>query len=288
LNIKERYADLHVHTHYSDSTFSPEEVVRTAHHEGLSAIAITDHDCVDAIPFCMDIAKDYNLEIIPGIELTVEINDCEVHMLGYYIDWQARWFREKLGIIQNSRIERIHKMIALLKKHGIDVDPAEVFKIAGKGSVGRLHLAFAMLKTQKIRSLQEAFSKYIGFLKSCYVGHTKFSPKEALGIILDAGGVPVVAHPNIMGNDRLFPEFLKYGLRGIEVYHTDHDERAERKYLKIAEENNLLITGGSDCHGMGKGRVLLGSVKVKYSLVEALKKEAEKIQKSNTEKKGKL
>ncbi len=275
--MEEKFADLHIHTFYSDSTFSPKEVVKTASKVGLKAIAICDHDCVDGISPCMEVAKGYDIEIIPAVELTVEKEGIEIHILGYFIDWKASWFREKLEIIQKSRVKRIYKMLDLLRKKGIDIKPEQVFKLAGRGSVGRLHVAFAMLKMKKIRHLQEAFNKYIGYLESCYVSHIKFTPKEAIEMVLRGGGVPVLAHPEVMGKDEFIPGFTKSGLRGIEIYHTDHRSSSEKKYLSIAKENNLLITGGSDCHGLGKGRVLIGNVKIPYSLVEKLKTEANKI-----------
>ena len=226
---KEKYADLHLHTFYSDSTFSPEEVIETANKVGLKAIAICDHDCIDGIPQCIELAKKYNIEIIPGVELTVEKEDSEIHILGYFIDWKASWFREKIKTMQQGRVNRMYKMLELLKKKGIDIDPEEVFKLSDKGSVGRLHLALAMLKARKINYLQEAFNMYIGYLKPCYVRHIKFTPKEAMEMILKAGGVPVLAHPKVMGKDEFIKEFTKYGLKGIEVYHTDHKTSDKKK-----------------------------------------------------------
>jgi len=277
MTTKKCYADLHVHTFYSDSTFSPEDVVKTAHKTGIDTIAITDHDCVDGIAASIEQGKKYGVNIIPGIEMTVEKDKNEVHILGYFIDWKAHWFREKLEIIKTSRVKRMHKMIELLKEKGIKIDPEAVFKLSGKGSVGRLHLALTMFRARKIRTIQEAFRKYIGFRKPCYVPHTKFSPKDAIKMVLKTGGVPVLAHPRLLGDDDLIPEFVGYGLRGIEVYHTDHNVGTREKYLKIAEENNLLVTGGSDCHGLGKGHVLIGTVKVDCSLVEKLEEEAKHI-----------
>ena len=272
-----KYADLHVHTFFSDSTFSPEEVVDTALEKGLSAVAVTDHDCVDGIAPAAAHAAPSGLEIVPGIELAVEKSGREVHILGYFIDWQAQWLRDTLARLQKSRVDRVYKIVELLKKQGIALDPETVFKIAGRGAVGRLHIAFALLKTKNIRYINEAFSKYIGFMKPCYVPHIKMSPEEAIGIIRRSGGVPVLAHPKTTKNDSLIPEFAAAGLRGIEAYHTDHGKAEEKKYKKIAEKNGLLITGGSDCHGIGKGRVLIGTVMVDYGLVEKLKQESVKI-----------
>lgn len=272
-----RYADLHVHTFYSDSTFSPEEVIACAKDKGLGAIAICDHDSIDGIEPCQRIAGELDIEVIPGIELTVEKPDTEAHILGYFIDWKADWFQKKLKKLQDARVDRIYKMVERLKGFHIKMEPDDVFKLAGKGSVGRLHLAQAMLKTGRIKNLKEAFDRYIGFGKPCYVPNVNFSSKEAIGIIRDVGGVPVLAHPDVMGNDDYIQEFIGYGLRGIETYHTDHKPHAVRHYEELARRFDLIVTGGSDCHGLGKGRVLMGTVKVPYEVVERLKIEAKRI-----------
>jgi len=272
-----KYADLHIHTYYSDSTFSPEEVVACAGKKGLAAIAICDHDCVDGIEPCEQLASGKDLEIIPGIELAVEKEDAEIHILGYFIDWKDESFRKKIKALQDARIDRIHGMVEKLEKEGIPVKADEIFKLAGKGTVGRLHVAQAVLKTGKIKNFKEIFEKYIGFLKPCYVSSIRFTPKEAIEAILKVGGVPVLAHPQTMGKDEYIPELIECGLRGIEVYHTDHRQSAEQHYKEVAERYGLLMTGGSDCHGMGKGRVLIGTVRVPYELVEKLKEESGKI-----------
>jgi len=272
-----KYADLHVHTFYSDSTFSPEEVVSRARDKALAAIAICDHDTVDGIEPCRVIGRKLGVEIVPGIELTVEKADAEIHILGYCIDHNLVWLRERLKKLQNGRIDRIHRMVEKLRSAGIDLDAADVFKIAGRGSVGRLHLAQAILKTGKIKTMKDIFGKYIGFNKPCYVANVKLTARETIDMVLTSGGVPVLAHPGCMGRDEYIPELIECGLRGIEVYHTDHAPAAVRRYEEMAKENGLLITGGSDCHGLGKSRVLLGEVRVPYTLVEKLKEESKKI-----------
>ncbi len=273
-----KYADLHVHTFYSDSTFSPEEVVSCAKEQGLAAIAICDHDTVDGIDPCMALGLENGVEIIPGIEMSVEKMDAEIHVLGYFIDWKQEWLRKKLKEIQDSRVERIFVMIEKLKAMGVNIDAEEVFKIAvNKGSVGRLHVAKAMLNSGAIKNLREAFGKYIGFAKPCYVPYAKLSTKDTMELILKSGGVPVIAHPDLIGNDEYISEFIDYGLRGLEVYHTDHKSHVSKKYEAMAKELGLIMTGGSDCHGMGKGRILMGTVRVTYELVERLKEEARKI-----------
>jgi len=275
-----KYADLHVHTNYSDSTFSPEEVIACAKEKGLSAIAICDHDSVSGIEPCKALASKVDIEVIPGIEMSAEKVDAEIHILGYFIDWEQGWFQKKLKEIQSSRTERVYKIVEKLKTFNITIDAGEVFRLAGSNaSVGRLHIAQAMLNSGAVKSMREAFDKYIGFLKPCYVPYTKFSPEEAIQIILKVGGVPVIAHPDLMGHDEYIDEFVGYGLRGIEVYHTDHKPRIAKRYEETAKRLELVMTGGSDCHGLGKGRILMGTTKVPYELVEKLKKEADKIKK---------
>ncbi|MCX5678472.1 MAG: PHP domain-containing protein [Candidatus Omnitrophica bacterium] len=272
-----KYADLHVHTFYSDSTFSPEEVVSCARDRALAAIAICDHDSVDGIEPCLAIGDKLGVEILPGIELSAEKSDAEIHILGYLMDYNLGWLRKRLKELQEARIDRIHKMVERLNSKGIDLKAEDVFKIAGRGTVGRLHLALAILNTGKVKTIKDVFGKYIGFRKPCYVANLKLTPEEAISIVLRAGGVPVLAHPGCMGRDEYIPELIGHGLRGIEVYHTDHGAGAVKRYQKIAEKNDLLVTGGSDCHGLGKGRILLGEVRVPYTLVERLKEESGKI-----------
>lgn len=272
-----KYADLHVHTFFSDSTFSPDEVITWANKKGLSAIAITDHDSIDGIAPCRDLGLREGIEVIPAIEMTAEKADAEAHLLGYFINWELGWLQEKLKEIRLLRIERVHKMVEKLKAEHIEVDASEIFRLAGRGSVGRLHVAQAILNTGKVKSFREIFDKYIGFSKPCYVPYTKFSPEGAINFILKAGGVPVLAHPYSVGNDDYITEFIKYGLRGIEVYHTDHDRAMSSHYEEIAKRHALIATGGSDCHGMGKKRVLMGQVRVPYEVVEKLRSESEKI-----------
>lgn len=275
-----KYADLHVHTSYSDSTFSPEEVIACAKQKGLSAIAICDHDSVDGILPCEILGSKVGIEVVPGIEMSAEKVDAEIHILGYFIDWEQKNFRKKLKEIQSSRIDRVYKIVEKLKSFDINIDPKEIFRLAGNNaSVGRMHIAQAMLASGAVKNMKDAFGKYIGFLKPCYVPYTKFSPEEAIHMILEVGGVPVIAHPNLMERDQYIEEFVGYGLRGIEVYHTDHKAHVARRYEEMAKRLGLVMTGGSDCHGLGKGRVLMGTVRVPYDLVEKLRKEAISIKK---------
>ncbi len=272
-----KYADLHIHTDFSDSTFTPEEVMACARERGLAAAAICDHDCVDGIEPAKAAGESLGVEAIPGIELTVEKEDAEIHILGFFINWKDEGLKKKLEEMRAGRIVRIHKMVEKLNTAGIDVKADDVFKLAGRGSIGRLHLAQAMINTGKVRNFKDVFGKYIGFRQLCYVSNVIFPAKEAIEAILNVGGVPVLAHPGIMDKDEYIPELVGYGLKGIEAYHSDHNTAAVKHYEDLAKEYGLLVTGGSDCHGAGKGRALIGTVRVPYEIVEKLKTKSEEI-----------
>jgi len=273
-----KVADLHVHTNISDSTFSPEKVIELAKLKGLDAIAITDHDTCAAIAPAIVIAKDMDIEIIPGVELTAELDDDEIHMLGYFIDWQNETFTKKLEELCRVREERAKEILRRLNEHGIDLKYEDLLEIAGPGtgSIGRLHIANLLYKKGKVACIREAFTKYIGNDSPAYVKKFKLSPREASDMIKAVGGVSVLAHPKTINTEiRPLGDIVKMlvdeGLQGIEVYHSDHNNKDSSEFKKLASEYGLLITGGSDCHGLGKKEVLLGKVKVPYELVEKLR-----------------
>ena len=265
------FADLHLHTIFSDSTYTPEELIREASEHGLSAIAVVDHDTVDGIEVTLDLAKSSSVEVIPGIELTAEYDGLEIHILGYLIDYKNKSFLEKLDNLKKTRVERIYKIVDKLKDIGIGLNPDSVFEISKAGTVGRLHIARAMVKEKIVSSLSEAFGKYIGDRCPAYVCGFRFSPEEAIKLIKENGGIPVLAHPYILKKDELIPQFVDYGLMGLEVYYPEHTQSMMNFYLKLAEKYNLLVTGGSDCHGNAKPGIKIGSVKIPYALVEKLK-----------------
>lgn len=271
--------DLHIHTYYSDGTFSPEEVVKTAREAGLSAIAICDHDCTDGLDETMEIGRRYDLEVIPGVEVTSEKEGIEIHILGYFIDYKARPLVELLKSLRESRIKRIYDMIEKLREHNLNLAPEAVFSLSERGTIGRLHLAKALYNEGLVPSVKEAFTKYIGDDGPCYIRRFNVAPHETIGTILKAGGVPVYAHPSVMGRDDFIPGFMKAGLRGIEAYHTDHRKKTSLHYVNMAQKYGLLVTGGSDCHGAGKGKVLMGGITMPYSIVDELKREAGDIRK---------
>lgn len=266
-----KFADLHLHTVFSDGTYTPQELVLKSRESGLSAIAVTDHDSVGGIAPALKAAGAQNPEVLSGIELSAEYQGLEIHILGYLIDYKNKSLLEKLDFLKKNRIQRIYKITDKLKEMGIGLEPESVFAVAGEGTPGRLHIARALLKETKVNSVFEAFQKYIGDKCSAYVLGFKFSPKEAIELIRDAGGIPVLAHPYTIHNDGLIADFVKLGLGGLEAYYPEHSQGTVNFYLDLAKKYNLLVTGGSDCHGSAKPEVAIGSVKVPYELVEQLK-----------------
>ena len=271
-------ADLHVHTIYSDGLLHPAVIVEKAVELGLKAIAITDHDCIDGIDEAVRAASGKDIEIIPGVEMSAGIEEDEIHILGYFVDRNNIVFSSALDRIRAGRVIRMGKMIDALAEKGFKIDLEQLLKDNEKSTIGRLHLARAMVEKGYVRSLKEAFDKYIGDKKSCHVIHERLDYKDAIEIIRNAGGVPVLAHPGAYGRDDHVDKYVHAGLKGIEAYHSEHKQHEIEKYLKIAEENDLVITGGSDCHGKEfRGDLLLGVITVDMDVVEALRECAEDI-----------
>jgi len=272
VNNTPRFVDLHVHTNFSDSSLSPQEVVSLAQSQDIAAVAITDHDCIDGIVPATDAAKNNGVEIIPGVELTAEIGDTEIHLLGLFIDIHADWLKSTLDKITAVRKLRMLEMIARLNKLGIPLTLDEVvFLSNSQASLGRLHLARALVSKKIIGTVQEAFARFIGRNKPCYVKRLIMAPEEAIDIVRRARGIAVFAHPGICNRDDLIPRLVAAGLRGIEVMHTDHSTQQEQYYRGIAQKRGLVVTGGSDCHGICKGKPLLGSVKMPYDTLEKIR-----------------
>ncbi|MBU1026593.1 MAG: PHP domain-containing protein [Candidatus Margulisbacteria bacterium] len=267
-------ADLHIHTSFSDGTDSPEEIVELAKKNGLTTIAITDHDVTAGIEPAQKKGKELGIEVISGIELTTELPDTEVHILGYFIDQQHPRLIEVITRIQEGRKERIVKICEKLREQGIEILPEEVFDLAGHYCAGRPHVARALIKKGYIRTFKEAFIKYIGFKGPAYVPHYKLSPAEAIKLINEVGGLAVFGHPALSKCDHLIPDFVAAGLAGIEVFYSSHSESETKHYLELVKKYGLAATGGSDYHGSNGGRLSeLGQIKLDDQWVKGLKDE---------------
>jgi predicted metal-dependent phosphoesterase TrpH len=271
-----KLADLHLHTIFSDGTYSPEELVASAKSLGLSCIAVVDHDTILGIEPVLSVVGDQSLEVLGGIELTAEYQGLEIHILGYLIDYKNNALIKQLELLRQARIERIHRIAGKLKNLGMDLDPQSVFFLAQGGTVGRLHVARAMVKEGLVNSTFEAFNKFIGDKCPAYVLGFKLPPSKAIKLIKDAGGIPVLAHPYTLNRDDLIPELIDYGIMGLEVYYPEHTAPMVKNYLNLAKKYKMLVTGGSDCHGDAKPEIKIGSIKIPYELVEKLKATKEK------------
>lgn len=266
-----KFADLHLHTVFSDGTYKPEELVEKAYKTGLSAIAVVDHDTVAGVSLSIAAARERNIEVIPGIELTAEYDGLEVHILGYLLDYKHEELLGTLDALGENRRARVYKILDKLNELGIKLDPQAVFDLASHGTAGRLHIARVMEKAGVVRSTAEAFHRYIGDNCPAYVCGFRFSPLQAIELIKKFSGIAVLAHPYLLHNDALILEFIKCGIQGIEVYYPEHTQSMINLYLGLAKEHGLLVTGGSDCHGKAKTEVKIGMVKLPYALVQELK-----------------
>ncbi len=265
-----KYADLHLHTNFSDGTFSPERVVMEASHLGLSAIAITDHDILDGIEPALSAGEQYGVEVIPGVELSSESDGAEVHILGYYMDWQNQQFCQRLQEFRESRRIRAMKMVDKLNQLGLDMEYDDVLERADLIAIGRPHVANALVKRGYVATASEAFYRFLGDNGPAYVPKYKLAPAEAIAMILDVGGVPIIAHPGMI-HQSLVPELASLGLMGVEAFHPSHSVQISDYYCDLAEKHNLLITGGSDCHGEAKGAMTMGKIRLPYKYIDALK-----------------
>jgi len=269
-------ADLHIHTTASDGLLSPEEVVKWAAHKKLSAVAITDHDTINGVQPAVDISDSYKVHVVPGIEFSSVHKEDEIHILGYYIDYQKDWLRDKLDEMYQSRYRRAIGMVEKLNQMGMNITLEQVKALAEGGTIGRPHIARALQEKGYIDNMKDAFRLYIGKGGPAYVERYRISCQEAIDMIKELGGVPVLAHPGLINDKNCINDILDMGIEGIEVYHTKHDEETVRSALKIAAEKKLLITGGSDCHGIFlNNEPILGNVWVDFSYVQQLQKNSE-------------
>lgn len=269
-----KYADLHVHSQYSDGTSTPAQLISMARVAGLDAFALADHDTVEGIVPCFGAAEGTGIEVIPAIELSAEYGQREVHILGYCIDWENAQLLERLAFLKTNRVERVHRILDKLHSLGVDLEPDAVFSLSGAGVVGRLHIARAMVKKKIVSTTYEAFQKYLGDSAAAFVLGFKLAPAEAMSLIRQAGGVPVLAHPYSLRDDAYISELVAAGLKGIETYYPEHSQSMSNMYRDIAVQNGLIMTGGSDFHGSAKPDVPMGCVKVPYDVVDDLKRAA--------------
>jgi predicted metal-dependent phosphoesterase TrpH len=277
-------SDFHIHTYFSDGVYSPEKIVDTAIDVGLEVIALTDHDNILSYKVAQDYIKSKNkkLKVIQGVEINTLYKNYEVHILGYMMDTDNEDFKTLLKTQQNARIEQVNEIIDLLsKKEGIKIKFEDIKKqVAEGGSIGRPHIAKAITNAGGTANVIEAYAKYIHMDSPVYVPRKTVSPQDAVEIIYDAGGVPVIAHPHDIDiAETLIKELMTHGLRGIEAYHRKHSPACVEYFSSMAENLGLIVTGGSDFHAPNimNGRIILGKNFVPEWIYDKLMEEKRRI-----------
>lgn len=265
-------ADLHIHTYFSDSTSSPQEVVEDAVRAQLACIAITDHDIVEGVAPTIEAAKPAGLEVVPGIELSSEFENTDIHILGYFIDFNKGPLLDRIQVFLDARVSRMKQMIVNLKAVGINnIEYEEVAALTQSRAVGRPHLAMLLHQKGWVTNLKSAFEKYLGPGCPGYAPKYKQTPFEAIELIKQSGGVAVMAHPMLTQKDELIPRFVAAGLGGLEVYYPNCTEIMTQFYERIALKHGLIMTGGSDAHGKAKVYTYVGKRTVPMDVVEQLR-----------------
>jgi 3',5'-nucleoside bisphosphate phosphatase len=266
--------DLHLHTLASDGRLTPEELVRLAHERGVGRMAVTDHDTTDAVPVATAEGRRLGVEVIPGVELGTDSESGDLHMLGLFLDYEDATFQATMARFREGRITRARETVAILNRLGCDrISYERVREIAGEASIGRPHVAAALLEAGYVSTMPEAFDRYLGDDGPANVPREKFSPPEAIELIHSVGGLAVVAHPcEGKGQTHMIPDLAKAGLDGLECYYQGYDRERVDGLVALARAHGLVPTGGSDFHGPGfkTGRDL-GGPPVPWETVERLR-----------------
>jgi predicted metal-dependent phosphoesterase TrpH len=263
--------DLHAHTTASDGTLTPSGLVKRAKQNGLTGVAVTDHDTLDGIEEAKRAGESLGILVVPGVEINTEWQGKEVHLLGYFVDPGDQQFQTLLRTLREARVERVARMVAKLTVRGLDITMEEVLSEAAGAAVGRPHIARVLVRKGLAKDTRDAFDRFLQRGRPGYVERYKLHPKEAVAAIRQAGGCPVLAHPGLIGNDAIIAELAEYGLEGLETDHPDHDTSMRQRYRNMAEQWGLVATGGSDFHGTGaEHRGDLGTVTVARETVDAL------------------
>lgn len=241
--------DLHTHSTASDGCLTPAELVRHACQEGLTLLSLTDHDTAVGLAEAEQASRSTPLRFVPGIEFSTEVEQAEVHILGYWLDFDSRLLKDSLERLGRSRRERIRRMVHELQRLGIHLQADEILESKLSGVFGRPHVALALVHHGYASNVEEAFARYLKIGKPAYVPHCKLSPWQVVSLVRKVGGLAVMAHPGLSARDDLIPSLCRVGLGGLEAYYPEHNPSQVYRYLDLAREAGILVTGGSDFHG---------------------------------------
>jgi len=265
--------DLHTHTYYSDGALSPTELILRAKELGIGILSITDHDSIDAFPQALTAGEDAGIEIIPGVELSATLGTKDVHILGYMFDPTDKTLRDILDMFKRERMARAERIVEKLNRLDLPLRISTVLERAGRGAIGRPHIAAAMLDEGLTENYSEAFESYIGDRGPAYEPKYMISPEDAVEIIANAGGLSILAHPGWYITEDELLLLIRAGLDGIETVHPAHDENRSRYYRGIVSTYFLLEGGGSDFHGGNRNDyVNFGAYTVSEEIVSAMKR----------------
>jgi predicted metal-dependent phosphoesterase TrpH len=267
---EKNYADLHIHSIFSDGSLSPYKIIEIAKKLRLSVISITDHDTVNGYEEALKYGGD-GVEIIPAVEMSSNIGTMDIHILGYYIDHKNATLIEYLELFKQHRVARVKKIINNLARAGIKLEFEHIKVIARNCSLGRPHIAEALVANGYVKSVGEAFGRYLGYNSPYYEPKKNAHPRDVIRIIKNSDGIPVIAHPGTINNENVLYQLILEGAVGIEVWHPEHTNRCKRMLYEIALKNGLLMTGGSDCHGRRFGSIQIGSTGCSKDDVQKLK-----------------
>jgi len=275
-----KYIDLHVHSTKSDGSYTPSELVAEAVKQGLAFFALTDHDTITGIDEAIAAAQKTALTVIPGVELSTSYHGKDIHMLGLCLDYKNTTFQKQLNYYMESRDARNEKIYSLFKEYGIEISKKSMKEMFGDVVYTRAHMARYLLNKGYTTSINGAFSNYIGDHGSCYVPRENITPKQTIECILDTGGVPILAHPLLYNLSKenlenMVKEFKGIGMLGIEAMYSTHTPSDENALRLLAGKLDLIISGGSDFHGVNRPNVALGkgkgNLKVPMSILDTIK-----------------
>jgi predicted metal-dependent phosphoesterase TrpH len=272
MSSPEDRCDLHLHSHYSDGTLPPEELVRRAGEIGLSAVSVTDHDTLEGQDEALRAGRRFGVDVLEGIEFSIRIDERDMHVLGYLVDVFDAALREAVESLAEARVARASAIVDRLRGEGLNVSMSEIMELSGAGAVGRPHIAKVLQRHGLVTSFQAAFGRYIGEGRSCYVPKTVLPLGEVVSLIKGAGGVAVWAHPcEHIRNERILGMMLDAGVAGLEVWHPNHDRVIESEIASAADEHGLMTTGGSDFHFFEAKQIDIGDVTAPHASVLALR-----------------